>query len=587
MVTLVVVMATAAISVLGLWLGEDGKGWQSIIRSDAKGYYGYLLSIFLRDDFGHEEFVWEYVNRTPDGTLNKYFCGTSVMMAPWFALGHFAFADPSRPRDGFTIYELTAISMGAWFYLLVGMLALRALFLGLAVRDGVVTWTLLGLGLGTTLLQYAALQPGWSHVNSFCAVSLFLLLVHRLARGASPWWTVAAAALFGLIVLIRPVNALVLLAVPVVTGADTLSLLRRCFQKPLILAAAIIAGGLVIAIQPLLWHLQTGHWFEWGYKGEGFHWDRPEMFKVLFGFRRGLFLWTPFWLLAALCVFLLWKRDRVRSIAALVYWGVNTWLISSWWIWYYGSGFGSRVFIDHYPVLLVPMVLVLNHWTRGWWTSARVFIVACVVLHLAQMWQYDQHILHHESMDREKYFHSFLKFGNEHRHELGGNYQTAPYSPNGMEVIIEESCDLDNPCTHWSGGWTEHPGAFTGNHVCVFDPSIEFAITFKAGTDVLPTGRALFLEVGLQRYEENSGDSRSLLGVTEVKHRDGTSGYYEPFRMNPLPSKARTWEQLEYRIPTPPLEEGDELRFYFWNKERDARALIDDVFMRVSAVNPY
>jgi len=588
LVIFAVVLFTAALSVRGLWWGEDGKAWQSIIRSDAKGYYGYLTAIFLRHDLGHEEYVWEYVNETPTGTLNKYFCGTSVMMAPWFALGHFALADPDKPRDGFTIYELTAISMGAWVYLLLGLLALRALFRGMAVRDGVIAWILLGLGSGTTLLQYAALQPGWSHVYSFCAVSVFLLLVHRLARGASLWWAVAAAAVLGLVVLIRPVNALVLLAVPVVAGADTLVILGRLLKQPLVLLSMTIAGALVVGIQPMLWHAQTGHWFEWGYKGEGFHWDRPEVFKVLFGFRRGLFLWTPFFLLAALSALLLWWRDRVRSISSLIYWGANTLVISSWWIWYYGSGFGSRVFIDHYPVLILPMALVLHHWQGRWWVGARVFIAACIVLQLAQMWQYHARILHHESMDREKYLYSFLKFGDAYRDQLGGNYQAPPYNPNGMEMIIEESCDLEHTCMHWTGGKIEHrPEAFSGGNVCVFDPTIDYGISFHANTGTLPAGRALFLEVGLQRYEEHSGDSHALLGIAEVRRRDGTMSYYEPFPINPVPGKARTWQQLEYRIPVPPLEEGDELRFYFSNKDHVARLLIDDVFMRVSAAKPY
>ncbi|MEO8587931.1 MAG: hypothetical protein ABI432_01050 [Flavobacteriales bacterium] len=588
LVTFTVVLFTAVLSVRGLWWGEDGKAWQTIIRSDAKGYYGYLMAICLRHDLGHEEFVWEYVNRTPTGTLNKYFCGTSVMMAPWFALGHFALADPDKPRDGFTIYELTAISMGAWAYLLLGMLALRALFRGMGIRDGVIACVLLGLGLGTTLLQYAALQPGWSHVYSFCAVSVFLLLVHRLVRGASLWWAVAAAAVLGLVVLIRPVNALVLLAVPVVAGADTLKLAARLFKRPLVLGSAILAGALVVGIQPLLWHFQTGHWFEWGYKGEGFHWGRSEMVKVLFGFRRGLFLWTPFFLLAAMSAVLLWGRDRVRSVSSLVYWGVNTFVISSWWIWYYGSGFGSRVFIDHYPVLVLPLALVLHHWQGRWWIAARVFIVACITLQLAQMWQYHARILHHESMDREKYFYSFLKFGDAYRNQLGGNYQAAPFNPNGMDVVLEESCDMEHRCTYWSEGKVEHrPEAFSKDNVCIFEPSIEFGLSFKANTDVIPTGRALFLEVGLQRYEVNSGDSHSLYGVTEVKRPDGTPAYYEPFPINPVPGKAGVWQQLEYRIPVPPLEPGDELRFYFWNHEHTASLLIDDVFMRVSAVRPY
>ena len=579
---------TAVLSVRVLWLGPDGKAWQSIIRSDAKGYYGYLLAIFVRGDLGHEDFVWEYVNETPDGTLNKYFCGTSVMMAPWFALGHFALADPDKPRDGFTIYELTAISMGAWAYLLFGLLALRALFRGFEVRDSVIAWTLGGLGLGTTLLQYAALQPGWSHIYSFCAVSVFLLLVHRLTRGASIWWAVPAAAVFGLVVLIRPVNALVLLAVPVVAGRDTFALFARLFQRPLVLMCALFAGSLVVGIQLALWHAQTGHLFEWGYKGEGFHWGRSEMFKVLFGFRRGLFLWTPFFLLAALSVLLLWRRDRVRSVSAGIYWTANTLVISSWWIWYYGSGFGSRVFIDHYPALVLPMALVLNSWQGRWWIAARVFIVVCIALQLAQMWQYHANILHHESMDREKYMYTFLKFGDEYRDQLGGNYQAAPFNPLGMEMILEESCDLERSCGHWKGGRIEeHPEAFSGTHVCVFDESDEYGVSFVAGTDVIPVDRALFLEVGIQRYEANSGDSHSLLGITEVKHSDGTQGYYEPFAINPLPGTSGRWQQLEYRIPTPPLKAGDELRFYFWNKEHTAHLLIDDVFMRVSAVKPY
>ena len=83
LVLLAVVCITAAVSVQGLWQGSNGEGWKQTIRSDAKGYYGYLQAIFIRNNLGEEEFVREYVNETPNGTLNKYFAGTSLMMAPW------------------------------------------------------------------------------------------------------------------------------------------------------------------------------------------------------------------------------------------------------------------------------------------------------------------------------------------------------------------------------------------------------------------------------------------------------------------------------------------------------------------------
>ncbi len=582
------VLVTALTSVFGLWRSTDGEGWKQTIRSDARGYYGYLQALFIRNDLGHEPFNSAYIKYTTTGTLNKYYCGTSLLMAPWFGIGHvFALADADSPKDGLSAYEQKAIGVGAWVYLLLGLLALRALFISLGIRDGVIAWTLLASVLGTPLLQYAAIQPGWSHVYSFCTIAAFLLAVNRISTGAQPWWTIAAGALLGLLVLIRPVNVMVLLATPLV-AAQGIGALVNTLLKQRATILAILACVAVFAIQPILWYLQTGAFYAYGYRGEGFHWTRPEVIKVLFGFRRGLFLWSPVLLLPALAAVLLWRTDRLRSATAMLYWAVSTYVISSWWIWYYGGGFASRVYIDHYPVLLVPMVLVLQH-SRGWgWIVARLFIILCIVLNLAQLWQYHHGFLHQESMDREKYLYTFLRFDADHRDKLGGNYQEAPYNPNGMEVILEETCGMDDSCTFWSQGKrVQVEWAYSPATVCQFDRATEFGLAFSAGTDTLPVGRALFLEVGLQRYEARKEASLSALGVTEVRNAKGVVYFYQPFRLNPLPGTAGVWEQLEYRIPVPPLLPGDRLNFYFWNKDKRAEFFLDDVFMRISAVNPY
>ncbi|MBK9514868.1 MAG: hypothetical protein IPO05_14860 [Flavobacteriales bacterium] len=585
-----VVLFTAVLSIGGSWQGGDGQGWKGTIRSDAKGYYGYLQAIFLRHDLGHEPFQWEYVKRTPNGTLNKYFAGTAVTMAPWFAVGHaLALTDPDAPRNGLSEYEMKALFIGAWCYLLLGLLALRALLIGLGIREGVIAWVVLAFGLGSTLLQMAGFQPAWSHIHSFCVIAIFLLLVQRIATGADLRWSVVAGALFGLIVLIRPVNGLLLLAIPVVAGKDLTALLTRLRVHPGTALGAMLASALVIGIQPLLWKLQTGNWLEYGYGGEGFLWDRPEVFKVLFGFRRGLFLWTPVLLLSGIGTLLLWRWDRTRAAWLLVYWVSNVYVISSWWIWYYGSGFGARVFVDHYPVLAIPMALLLQRTTTRTWILARLFIVACIVLHLFQLWQYHTHILHHECMDRAKYVWAFGRHAPQDRGQLGGNYQEAPYHPNGMDVIIEESCDLDNPCTYWGGGHrVEDPKAFTGKHVCVYDEDHEFGITFTVPPGIIPPDRDLFLEVGYQRYEAVAGESGPALGITVVQAEARDPAYYEPFRINPLPGQKNDhWQQIEYRIPVPALADDETLKFYLWNKDLQARFLVDDVFMRVSAVRPY
>lgn len=582
-------VVTITISVRELWKEPYSGMADRVVRSDVKGYYGYLQALFIRHDLGNEPYQWEYVRRTPGGTLNKYFSGTAVMMAPWFAIGHdIALGDAKAPRDGLSVHEMRALSIGAWVYLLIGLFAVRALLHRMGMREGVVAWTLLGLGLGTQLVQYAALQPGWSHIYSFCCVALFILQVHHAGHGAPMRSLVFAAMLLGLIVLIRPVNGLMVLAVPVVLGDRFVPFLQRILRYPLVLSMAVLAAALMVSIQPMLWYAQTGQWSAYGYEGEGFHWDRPEVWKVLFGFRRGLFLWTPILLLALGGTLLMLKRERSRGIWLLLYWSANLYVISAWWIWYYGSGFGARVFIDHYPVFALPVAWLLQRAAGRWWTLARAFILLCCALLLFQMWQYNNHILHHESMDRTKYLHTFLRWDDRYRGQLAGNYQAPPFNPNGMSVVLEESCDFEHVCAHWGGSGLQHTRiAFSGSNAAVFNERTEFGLGFNAGEGELPIGRALYLEVGLQRLSLRPGGSASLLAVTDVVRADGTHAYYEPFRMDPLPATTGRWEQVEYRIPVPALEIGDRLAFYFWNQDRSALVAIDDVFMRISAVEPY
>lgn len=590
MAALAVTLFSALVTAVVLWQGTDGEGWKQTIRSDAKGYYGYLQALFIRHDLGNEPDAWEYIHHTPTGTLNKYFCGTSVMMAPWFLIGHDqALSDPKVPHDGLSVYEQKAISIGGWVYLLLGLLALRALLLRMGVSERVVAWTLVSMGLGSTLLQYAAVQAGWSHVYSFCTISALLLVMHKLATGARAAWVVAAAALLGLIVLIRPVNGLVLLALPVVAGSATWPLLQRLFRHPWMLLLAVITGAAVVSIQPLLWHAQTGNWFEWGYRSEGFHWDRPEVMNVLFSWRRGLFLWTPLMLLPALCAFLLLRRDRVRGVAVLAYWAINLYVISSWWIWYYGSGFGSRVFIDHYPVLFLPMALVLDRAHARTWIAARLFILLCIALHLAQFTQYHQGILDRESMDREKYLHTFLHFGSERAERVGGIDQGPPFHPKGMRTVLQEATDLEErPSRYWHHGdimWDDR--AYSGRRVCVFNDTIEFGTMFRAPVGSLPSGQELYLEASVMRYEEKAGDSFHTLGVVTITQGDSAT-FYRSFRINPVPGERDAhWRRLFFRLPLPALEPDEEVAFYLWNQDLRSRLLMDDLFVRVQAVNPY
>jgi hypothetical protein len=355
------------------------------------------------------------------------------------------------------------------------------------------------------------------------------------------------------------------------------------------LLLAVVAGVAVVFLQPLLWHLQTGNWFEWGYRNEGFHWDRPEFIEVLFGFRRGLFLWTPIFLLPVISILLLWRYDRVRSAAALGYFAANLYVISAWWIWYYGSGFGSRVFIDHYPVLVIPMALVLSRWSSGAWMAARLFMVLCILLHLAQFTQYHLGVFDYENMDRAKYRYTFLRFGEDFREQLGGKDQAPPFNPNGMSPVLMEGTDLERSSQLWRGGriaWDDR--AYSGKHVAVYDADTEFGPAFEVPPGTLPLGREIFLEVAFMRYEARARDSFHAIGVVDITDASGNTVHYLSWRMNDLPGQQDDhWERIQYRLPLPAMERGGTLRFYLWNQDGKGEFLVDDLFARVWAVDPH
>lgn len=570
------------------WSWNQGP---AIIRSDAVGYYGYLRAVFINHDLGHERPNATYLHETPDGTLNKYFAGEAVMLLPFFLAAHGWAHVSGHETDGLSSPYVCAIGLAGLVYALFGLLAFRALLRRLAIEEPVLAAVLLTIGFGTQLVQYASIQPGWSHVYSFCMVSVFLLLTARLAEHPQLRRYAAWGLSLGMILLLRPVNGLVLLALPVVLGNGTGSFLRAFTGRWGPMLAAGIAGACVVFIQCLLWYMQVGHFVADGYKGEGFHWDRPEVVQVLIGFRRGLFLWTPVLLFTAFSILALWKIDRVRAMASLAYWAVNTYVIASWWIWYYGSGWGARVYIDHYPVLFLPMAVVLSRWYRGspWlWRASLVALGAVSLFTLAQFYQYNHRLLHVECMDSRKYAYSFLRFDDAHRDRFGGNYRVAPFNPNGLDTLVHEKWDVEGTWSHWLGRRIRMKGAPSGDHVVACDVVDHFGPSFTMRSSELPKGRALFLAIGFERYVEHVDDTRSVLCVTALEDTSGTQSFYEPFDMEPMPPKGDgVWEHVEYRIAIPPVGEGEDLKFYFWNKKSAARFRLDDLDVTVMAVRPY
>jgi hypothetical protein len=134
-------------------------------------------------------------------------------------------------------------------------------------------------------------------------------------------------------------------------------------------------GGLVsiVFLQFLLWKWQSGNWFTWSYSGEGFNFLHPAFIENLFGFRNGLFLHSPIFLLSAITAAILIFRDRYTAGYWWGYFLLNTWIISSWWCWDYETSFGNRPFTEHTFLLILPLIHVFKERRKWLWSGLVIF----------------------------------------------------------------------------------------------------------------------------------------------------------------------------------------------------------------------
>lgn len=399
-----------------------------VIVADGKGYYDYLPAAFIYQDLNFtftDTLVTKYYNHrvynqgiNPEVNghrINKYFIGTSVAQLPFFLIAHgIAAVSTKFSANGYSLIYQQFVKAAALFYLFLGLVFLRKLLQLKGLHCG---WILLLQGLvvfGSSLMQYAYADASFSHVYSFFFITFFVYCISRYAIKERNKYLYLAALSFGMIVLIRPANGLILAFVPFLfdDAGHLAGAVRGIFTKRL--KAAIIALALallVIAIQPLVWYLQTGLWYVKPYQDETFILSQPHMQKFLFSYQKGFFVYAPVFFLMALggtWVYLkehnYWKAGSFHlALALLVY------VLSCWHNWSYGASFGSRVMVDYYSLFVLfasPVFLSKSPAFR--WLFLFVFLPLSY-LGKVQTWQYQNYILDDANMSREKYWEVFLK----------------------------------------------------------------------------------------------------------------------------------------------------------------------------------
>jgi hypothetical protein len=309
--------------------------------------------------------------------------GSSLLAVPVYAFVKLALYQGKTPylqllsasdeqRTDFLARSLiTLLLVGLPSALLGGLIFRFLAYLGLGPR-GRLALTL-GYGLGTIAFAFSTVFFSHQIVALLLFAAFYLLF--RIRRGAlSQWHYLTAGALAGYAIITEYPTALIVgcLALYALSSA-------RSWRALLLLGAGMLPSLVLAAIYNTLCF---GAPWNQGYANlagpEAFRVGQSQgllgitvphldaLWQTTFGPYRGLFLLSPFLLLAVPGFVLLFRQRAWRSEAAL-------WLgiavvyflfVISYFAWDGGYSLGPRHFIPALPFLVLPIALVLKQ--RGW-----------------------------------------------------------------------------------------------------------------------------------------------------------------------------------------------------------------------------
>ncbi len=436
------------ILLIDIYIGNVKK----TIKADGVGYYDYLPSLFIHHDLIRKDIPVQkdtilydritslqvYVNYD-EFKVNKYPCGTAVLQLPFFACAYLKTDLEGNKSDGYQVPFQITIFHAAIFYLFLSIFFLKKILILFDIKKYTIILCQLLLVLATAVTNYANFDAGFNHVYSLFAITTFIYFTRSYFKNSNLNHFLLACLFLGLILILRQINILIILFIPFLAGSseyfkDRLIHLLNNPEK-LIIGIFIIFG--VFSIQCLLWYLQTGKFLIYTYQGESFNFSEPQIFNVLFSYRKGLFVYTPVLFISLFSlIWLAYQRKYYLVLTWISFFIIITYILSSWHSWYYGGSYGLRAYIDYYPVFFIPFALMMNGIAKGMKLVITFLSLLTIPLNIIQTYQYKWYILHMSDMDKEKYWKVFLKTADRYKGMVWKKYYNYDYYNTVKEIFI-------------------------------------------------------------------------------------------------------------------------------------------------------
>ncbi len=374
--------------------GYNATSW------DALGYYMYLPSAFIYNDFKNIDWI-EKIDSTyhvtggklyqaiylenQKGYTNKYLCGVAIMQLPFFLLAHSTSGLMGYPADGFSAPYQYAILFAAIFWALIGFYYLRKI-LQLYFDELTTASTMLFIALTSNLVQYVSVDGGMSHAFIFPLYAIVIWLTIKWHQSAKAYYATAIGLVIGLATISRPTE-IIMLFIPLLWNTQSKlaanekwNLIKTNYSHLLYAAIGVAVGVLP---QLLYWKYTTGSFvFDVGSK---WFFLNP-WFRVLVGTEIGWFIYTPVALLMVLGFF--YMRNMPFRKSVLVFCLLNIWIIISWSDWKYGATYSARALTQSYPVFALALASFIAYLLK----SKRNYLIAFMFVMLLVLNIYQLHI---------------------------------------------------------------------------------------------------------------------------------------------------------------------------------------------------
>ena len=387
-----------------------------ITNYDALGYYMYLPATFIYHDISQFEWLaevdkkynvvggdWQFqISRQENGNyVTKYLGGVAILQIPFFAIAHVYALLTDYPADGFSMPYQVSLSFGPLVYFILVLFLLRRILLKY-YDDEVVALTLFLVFIASNAINYIAIEAGHSHGYILIMYALIIWLSIKWHERPTKKYALFIGLVIGLATIMRPTELIIFL-VPLLWNTHSSVMAKekwalvRSNRNHVYIA---IVGALIGALpQIIYWLYVTGSPIY--VIGSKWYFLNPY-FRVIFGWQKGWFIYTPIAIFFVLGFFFMKSRPFQKSVIWFCL--INIWIVISWSVWRYGGSYSTRALVQSYPIFALALGGFITWvFASRWKIPFYVLAVYLTAVNLFQVWQYHEGILRHDEMNRAYY----------------------------------------------------------------------------------------------------------------------------------------------------------------------------------------